>query len=668
MSGSKRDPASRRAAWAERVAELPTQPGVYVMKDAEGRVIYVGKAKNLRARVRSYFQEGTSDYRAFVGLLGGILADLDTVVTRSEKEALLLEREMIRRHEPRFNIVWRDDKQYLCLRIDPHEEYPWVQAVRHVKKDGARYFGPFHSSSAARQTLRVVNRHFQLRTCRDSVLKSRRRPCLEYQIGRCPAPCVYEIDRARYRESVGDVTLFLEGKGEELAVRLRDRMWGAAERTDYEVAAYYRDQLKAVEKTLEKQKVALPTLIDQDVFGLHREGDDLCIAVVEVRGGRAENISSHLFEGTSIDDASLLESFLVQRYALDRAGAEDETLALLPPEEVLVPVELESREALGELMSERRGQRVALRFPQRGDRASLLDLARENAVHGLTEQRRKSGAVERTLEGLKTKLRLARVPMRMECFDISNLGATSIVASQVVFERGEPSKKRYRRYKVKSTAGQDDFGAMYEVIARRLRRGVEEGDLPDLIVIDGGKGQLNAARAAFRDLGVTGVDLISLAKSRVVETDADDAPVRSPERVFVPGAKEPVVLSQTSAEVLLLARLRDEAHRFAITFHQKLRHQARMRSALKDVPGIGPTRERALLTHFGSLKRIRAASLEELAAAPGIGRRAAERLHAALHQGAALSGTDAAPAGAEAAERAAEAAVPEAEAQDSGKR
>lgn len=625
MSGETKS-KGRKRGWLERAAELPTAPGVYVMKDDRGRVIYVGKAKNLRARVRSYFQEGTSDYRAFVGLLGSILDDIETVVTRSEKEALLLEREMIRRHEPRFNIIWRDDKQYLCLRIDPNHEYPWVQVVRNVGSDGARYFGPFHSASAARQTLRVVNRHFQLRTCRDSVLYHRKRPCLEYQIGRCPAPCVFEIDRVKYAEGVEDVMMFLEGKGQELADRLRQRMWAAAEGTNYEVAAHYRNQLRAVEKTLEKQTVALQTLVDRDVFGLYREGEDICLAVVEVRGGRAQNVSTWLFEGTSIDDGALLESFITQRYASAEEGGS------APPDAVLVPFVLEGTEALADILSERRGARAEVVRPEDGAEAALLDLARENAEHAFHERRRKSGAIERTLETLKARLHLRKVPTRIECYDISNFQGEHVVASRVVFVRGDPAKNLYRHYRVKSTRGQqDDFASMYEVLSRRFRRGLEEGDLPDLVVVDGGKGQLNMARAVLRDLGVEGVDLVSLAKSRVTGAGDEDQSIRSPERVFLVGAKAPIVLRQSSPELLLLARLRDEAHRFAITFQQKLRGQARLESPLEEIPGVGPARRRALLRHLGSLTRVRHASVEELAAVPGVGRRVAEVIHGALH-------------------------------------
>ncbi len=609
-------------AWLGRTAELPTDPGVYLMRDRSGTVIYVGKAKNLRSRVRSYFQEGTSDYRAFVGLLGHILGDLETIVTRSEKEALLLERELIRQHEPRFNVIWRDDKQYLCLRIDTEHEYPWVEVVRHMGKDGARYFGPFHSASAARQTLRVVNRHFQLRTCRDSVLYHRTRPCLEFQIGRCPAPCVVEVDRDRYHENVEDVLTFLEGRAPELVKKLEARMWEAANTERFEVAARTRDQLRAIEKTLEPQHVALSSLRDQDVIGLHRMGNDFAVAVIEVREGRIRDVRSTVSEDAPFSDEDMLESFLVQLYA-----QRDDV-----PEEVLVSIPLPSAATLAEILSERRGRKVIVSAPQRGERARVLELAEDNAAHALAERHKSSGAVERTLEGLRRKLHLAKLPRRIECFDISNLQGRMIVGSKVVFVDGRPAKAAYRRYKIKSTSTQDDFKSMYEVLSRRLQRGVEERDLPDLVVIDGGKGQLGVAKAAMQDVGVMGLDVIGLAKSRVLGGGpGEEASERSPERVFLLGAKDPIVLRQSTPEILLLARIRDEAHRFAITFHRQLRNRATLRSGLEEIPGIGAARRRALLSHLGSLERVKAASLEALEAVPGLPRTAAERVYRHFH-------------------------------------
>ncbi|MFO0724957.1 MAG: excinuclease ABC subunit UvrC [Myxococcota bacterium] len=609
--------------WLEKAGELPSGPGVYLMKDRQGTIIYVGKAKNLKNRVRSYFQPGTSDYRAFIAVLEDLLGDLETIVTRTEKEALLLERELIKTHEPRFNVVWRDDKQYLCLRVDTAHDFPRVEVVRKMGKDGARYFGPFHSATSARQTLRVVNRHFQLRTCRDTVLYNRSRPCLEHQIGRCPAPCVLDIDREAYKKSVEDVLLFLEGKSKELKQRLEARMWEAAEKYNFESAARLRDQIRAVERTLEPQDIALASMRDQDVIGIYREGPEVSIAVLEVRAGRIERVHSHFFEEMPGAEDTVLESFLLQSYAT----RED------VPAELIVPIELESQEVLSEILSERRGRKVDVLAPQRGERARVLELAEENAEHAFFEKRRATGAASRVLENLKAKLSLTRVPQRIECYDISNFMGRLIVGSRVVFEDGVPAKGKYRRYRVKSRAGQDDFGSLYEVLSRRLKRGLEEGDLPDLLVIDGGKGQLGAVRAAMKDLGVEGVDLISLAKSRVVG-EAEEEPgslARSPERVFVVGQKDPIVLPQTSAEVFLLARIRDEAHRFAITFHRELRGRASLRSSLEEIPGIGAVRRRALIQHLGSLKRVKEASLEELSAVPGLGKKAAADVYAYFH-------------------------------------
>lgn len=616
---------SKRAQWLKRVSGLPTAPGVYIMKDRANTVVYVGKANSLRARVRQYFQEGSHDYRAFIGLLGGILSDIETRVTRTEKEALLLERELIRLHEPRFNVIWRDDKQYLCLRVDTSHDYPWVEVVRTMKQDGARYFGPFHSASAARQTLRVVNRHFKLRTCRDSTLYNRNRACLEYQIGRCLAPCVIEIDKGAYKESVDDVLMFLEGKGHELAKRLERRMWTASEREAYETASHYRDQLRAVQKTLQRQNVAFAHLKDQDVFGLYREGEAVSLAIVEVRGGRVENIAIRMFEQQASDDETVLVTAVLQRY-------QDGGIAL---DEVVMPLELHDAEALSEVLSEQSKRKVKVLYAQRGDRKEVLKLAFDNAQHGFHEQRRKLGGLHSVMKGLQDSLHLSQLPQRIECYDISNLGSDHIVASGVTFTGGLPDKKRYRHYKIKRVGGQDDFACMYEVLTRRFVRGLKEDDLPSLVMVDGGKGQLNVAKAVFADLNVQGVDLISLAKSRVKGKDGDDATTRSAERVFLKDAREPVVLRQSSAELLLLARLRDEAHRFAITFQRSTRQKAKLHSSLDDIPGIGPTKRRALLAHLGSFQRVKAASPQVLAEVPGIGPKAARVIWATLNPGAA---------------------------------
>lgn len=620
-----------RAEWLKEARALPAQPGVYIMRDLEGQVIYVGKAQRLSTRVASYFQPGGSDYRAFIAQLSGLLGSLETVLAPSEKAALLLERELIRRHKPRFNVIWRDDKQFLCLKLDPSHPYPWVQVVRKMdKKDGCHYFGPYHSASAARQTLRVVNRHFQLRSCTDQELARRKRPCLEHQIGRCPAPCVKPVPQEDYAQNVEDVLMFLGGKGGALVDRLEQRMWAAAEREAYESAAHYRDQLRAVQKTLARQQIVLPTLLDQDAVWVHREGPAVAVTVVEMRTGRTQDVDSRFFEELSGEDSELIESLLVQRYALGEGADEGRP----PPKELLLPEGVRLSAGLIELLSERRGARVKAYTPRRGDRRALLRLAEDNARHHLREAQANSGALDRTLDRLKRRLHLKNRPDWMECYDISNFQGTEVVGARVVFEGGRPAKRHYRRYKVKSVEGQDDFSSMYEVLSRRFQRAKDGSEpMPQLVVIDGGKGQLNVARAVFKQLGIEGVDLVGLAKARTQGADEDERMRRSEERVFRPGARDPIVLKQSSAELLLLARLRDEAHRFAISFHRARRDKRSRRTRLTELPGVGPARNRALLTHLGSLTRVRAASEAELAAVPGIGQRAAEQIYAALHPG-----------------------------------
>ena len=608
-------------ALEEKLERLPAAPGVYLMKDSRGEVIYVGKAVNLRSRVRSYFGR-SSDTRAFIPFLESWLADLDTVVVTNEKEALLLENELIKRYQPRFNVLLKDDKNFICLRLDPATEWPRLEVVRRFKRDGAMYFGPYASASSIRETLRIINRYFQLRTCSDHVLHHRRRPCLLHQIGRCPAPCVYDVSRTEYAESVREVALFLEGKGGELIDALRTRMKGAAQELRFEQAARLRDQLYAIERSLERQKIATTETIDQDVFGSHREADRLVVYVLYVRQGRLNGGQSFPFTGQEFPDEELLGSFVNLYYG------EDNVL----PDEVLLPLRPEGGlEPLAELLTEKRGRRVRVLVPQRGEKLRLVEMSAANARQAFLDQRRSRDELEAVLERLRERLHLSRVPRRMECFDISHFQGATIVASQVAMTEGELDRSRYRRFRIKSVHAQDDFASMYEVVSRRLRRGREATDLPDLLVIDGGKGQLASARAAMKDLGVS-IDVVGLAKSREIDSD-DRAAVsaRSPERVFIPEKKDPIVLPQNSPELFLLMRIRDEAHRFAITYQQKLMRRRNFRSVLEDIPGVGEGRKKALLRAFGSLKRIREASIEELAAEAGLGTTLAERIHAHLH-------------------------------------
>lgn len=621
----------------EKLAHLPQKPGVYLMKDAEGTVIYVGKAVNLRSRVKSYFNR-TGDTRAFVALLDDILADVETVLVGNEKEALLVENELIKKHKPRFNVKLVDDKNFICLRLSTRHPFPRLEVVRRFQKDGAKYFGPYASAASIRETLRIVNRYFGLRTCSDHVLENRKRPCLLYQIGRCPAPCVLPVDEAVYAKSVEEVSLFLEGRAGELTESLRARMKRASSELRFEEAARVRDQLFAIERSLERQAVALSELVDQDAFGLYREGDRLLIYVLYIRRGRMAGGQSFFFSGQEFPDEELLSSFVSLYYLHDN----------LVPDCVLLPFELEGKEGLAQLLEEKKGEKVRVVVPKRGERMEVLRRAHENAESSFRERRRDREEMMAVLERLKARLHLRNLPRRMECFDISHFQGASMVGSQVASSDGELDKARYRRFKIKSTATVDDFASLHEVLKRRLKRGLLAQDLPDLFVIDGGKGQLAAAHAAMRDLDVSGVDIVALAKSR----DLEEAPpaderraARSPERVFLLGKKDPIVLPQNSAELFLLTRLRDESHRFAITFQKKLMRRKNFQSVLEEIPGIGEGRKKALLRHFGSLKRIRHASIEELAEVEGLGIFVAERIHLFLH-----GQRPAAPAAGEAAE------------------
>ncbi|WP_224367304.1 excinuclease ABC subunit UvrC [Hyalangium versicolor] len=603
----------------EKLDALPTEPGVYLMKDRRGQVIYVGKAISLRNRVRSYFTR-TGDTRVFVSMLDSILGDIETVLVHNEKEALLLENELIKKHKPRFNVLLKDDKQFISLRLDRTQTFPRLEVIRKYERDGARYFGPYSSAGAIRETLRLINRYFHLRTCTDHVMANRKRPCLLYQIGRCPAPCVYPVPPEDYRRSVDEVVLFLEGKASELVEGIKGRMKRAASELKFEEAARLRDQLLAIERSLERQKVATTDFKDQDVFSLHREGDRILFYVLWVRQGRLNGGQAFPFGSQEFPDEELLPSFVNLYY--DQGS--------FVPEEVLLPLEPESIEGLESLLSERKGEKVRVLVPKRGEKHELVLMARKNAEQAFIERKRTKDETDAVLSRLQQKLNLRNYPRRMECFDISHFQGSSIVASQVAVTDGETDKSRYRRFKIKTLEKQDDFASMYEVLSRRLKRGLDEKDLPDLLVIDGGKGQLASAHAAMKDLGIEKVDVVGLAKSRDQEVfDRDAESARSPERVFVLGRKDPIILTQNSAEMFMLTRMRDEAHRFAITYQAKDLRKSRIRSALEDIPGVGEARRKMLLRHFGSLKRVQEASIEELAEV--VGPSVAERVHAALH-------------------------------------
>ncbi|MCB9727641.1 MAG: excinuclease ABC subunit UvrC [Deltaproteobacteria bacterium] len=620
---------------AERLDTAPRAPGCYLMRDRAGAIVYVGKAKDLKARLAQYFTPGTSDTRFFVGLLDRVLGAIDLIVTQNNKEALVLENELIKQHQPRFNFKLRDDKTFLSIRIGKEHPWPRVEVVRRKKPDGADYFGPYDSATAIRHTLRVINRHFGLRTCRDGEFRNRARPCLEYQIGRCPAPCVLEVDRALYEERLQDTRLFLSGRGDALVTRLREKMEASAERLDFELAAHYRDQIAAIERSLEKQTVRLPGDDDIDVVALYREGARGVVQVLELRRGVLRSSRSHALDRVELPDEDVLDDFLTAR---------SQTGSPLP-DLILTPLELPDAEVWSELLSEVRGRKVRVHHPQRGTMRRLLTMAEDNAREAFNAKARTEADALRTLEGLERRLGLTRPPVRIECYDISHIQGDETVGSMVVALDGALAKKEYRHFRLRGQVGPDDFESMHQVLSRRFKRR-EQGEAdatarPDLLLIDGGKGQLAVAVAVLEDLGITGIDVASLAKSRVLDEDghvsrqsrarpASDAADRSPERVFRPGRKNPVVLKPNTSELFLLQQLRDEAHRFAITHHRKRRQKRTLTSALDAVPGVGPARRRALLTHFGSLEAVRRATVEELSACPGISQAVAEAVREAL--------------------------------------
>jgi excinuclease ABC subunit C len=625
----------------QKLASLPVQPGCYVFKDKHGAVLYVGKAKSLRSRVRSYFQDGGSDVRAFIPFLRKHAADLETIVTATEKEAAVLENSLIKERKPRYNVKLRDDKEFLSLRLAAEHAFPRLELVRKPKKDGASYYGPYHSATAARRTLNLVEKHFKLRTCTDREMAGRKRPCLEYQIQRCLAPCVLEVDKELYGSQARAVGLFLEGRHDELTRDLKERMKSASQNLEFELAGMYRDQLSAVESAHEAQRVVVVSDRDQDVLGVYREGDlaELCIMVV--RKGRMIDTATFSMKNVELPDDEVVATFLREHYGEGGSGEAH------VPDEVIVPVLPEGVDGVSEWLMERRAEvvesrrsKVEVLAPARGPRRALLEMANDNAKHAFEEKRRAADDIDERLARVQERLRLPTLPRRIECCDISHLGGADTVGAVVALKDGQLDKKRYRTYIVRTVGEGDDYGAMYEVLSRRFRRGKlakakqepnpaaapldgdepdnnpeneTEWQLPDLFVVDGGRGQLGVALTAAHDLGLHELCIVGLAKEK--ENVAGDKLV---DRVYLPGQKNPIPLRPNSPELFLLARARDEAHRFSNRGRTKVGKRRRFGSELDAISGIGPKTRTSLLKTLGSLAAIRAATDAEILAVPGV--------------------------------------------------
>ncbi|HLA78249.1 MAG TPA: excinuclease ABC subunit UvrC [Vicinamibacteria bacterium] len=596
-------------ALQDKLESLPVRPGVYLFKDASGRILYVGKARVLRDRVRSYFQASRPrDPR--LELLIGEIADLDLVLTDTEMEALALENNLIKRHRPHYNVLLRDDKNHPYLKLTLAEDYPRLFVVRRPAEDGNAYGGPFIPASLGRKTAALVHRLFGVRSCKETLNGRRARPCLQYQIHRCLAPCVTEVcSLDRYRRTAEDARLFLEGRTEEVVRRFRTAMEAAAEGERFEEAAGLRDQIRTLERLDTPQKITTTDLEERDLFGFHVEAGKAALQVFAVRDGKVVARDAYLVEGLAEPEGFLLSA--VQQYYGDSRYV---------PREILLPEALPDRELVQAWLTSRRGTQVRIRVPQRGEKVRLLDLVVRNARLAFElEWKQPRRQAQMLLRALQDALELEVEPRRIECFDISNIQGSDVVASMVCFADGLPRKSEYRKFRVKGLAGApDDFASMREVVGRRYRRLLEEGkELPDLVLIDGGKGQLGAALQALEELGLGSQPVASLAKKE--------------ELIFLPGRPQPVALPHSSPVLQLVQRVRDEAHRFAIAFHRKARSERTLHSELDEIPGIGPARRRKLLSRFGSLRGVRGASLEELASSVGAETAARVRAHFERH-------------------------------------
>ena len=606
----------------------PTKPGVYLLKGGHGEVLYVGKAASLRNRLQSYFGS-LSNLEPKIRHLASRIADFEFIVTESEAEALILENTLIKKQRPKYNARLKDDKTYPYLKIGLNEDFPQVYITRRVMNDGARYFGPYASAGSVRRTMDLLKKLFPYRSCTRVITGNDARPCLEHFINRCVAPCIGAADKEEYRRVIDQVVMFMEGRTEAVVRDLRRKMEDAAELMEFERAAVLRDQLRAIERVTEGQKVVSMSEDDQDVIAMARTGDEAWVEVFFVRMGKLIGREHFIMDGVQDETPNRILSDFVKQYY--------DSVPQIPPR-LLLQHPLEDGGLIQEWLESKRGKRVDLRVPERGEKRKLVQMVAENAGQGLEQLKAKwvsnADALRSAMEELQERLNLPRLPLRIECYDISNIQGTTPVGSMVVFEDGRPKSSHYRRFSIKTVEGIDDYAMMQEMLRRRFRRMGRQRDddkadaestserggqqkqswgvIPDLVLIDGGKGHLNAVVEVLLELGVDDVPLASLAKEN--------------EEIFVRDTPESIMLPRNSPALYLVQRLRDEAHRFAVTYHQRSRTKKGMQSALDAVPGIGPKRKRTLLRRFGSARGVKEASLEELSAIPGMTRTLAQKV------------------------------------------
>jgi len=609
----------------KKLSQVSSSPGVYLMKDVKGELIYVGKAGNLKKRISSYFSGsghnvgatpcGCPELNMKTGLLVKKIADFETILTRNEHEALLLESNLIKEYKPRYNVILKDDKRYPSLRLDITNPYPNLTMVRKPENDGALYFGPFSSPGAVYQTLKIINKTFKIRKCKSQVIKSRNRPCLNYQIGACPAPCCFDVDKDAYHETIKEIILFLKGRTPDLIHKIKRDMRDASDREDYETAAILRDKVSALEKILEKQVSVTTDFKDRDVFAIVSENEQIVITVLFVRGGYL--LQTRHFEFTEIlsTDEEMIGAFIRQYYEN----------AQFIPKEILVPIILEDAYLTEAWLKQIRGESVKILYPMRGEKKQLVEMAQKNAGNRLREIIASANSEKDRLCRLQKRLGINRIPNHIECFDNSNISGKSAVAGMVVFKNGKACKSLFRQYKIKTVANHnDDYAYMSEALKRRYGKGEESKPFPDLLIVDGGKGQLNIAVSVIKELGLEGAfDIISIAKKDEKQGDTDD-------KIYKPGRANPVNFSREKDLLLFLQQIRDKAHHYALSFHRKQRGATAINSLLDTIPGIGKKRKQILLKHFSSIKNIRAATIDELIALPGMNRKAAEEIKKVL--------------------------------------